>query len=91
MIVNTNITRYHYVLGILDNKRNELSSMQHRMDNLRKEISFLSEWSSVLGDGMCPSCNGYGSIRHSLAQDEVKMIQCSECKGTGLKPTDGAE
>jgi NAD-dependent SIR2 family protein deacetylase len=90
-IVNANITRYHYVLGILGNKRNELSTMRHRMDNLRKEISFLSEWSSVLGDGMCQSCNGFGKIRHFLAQDEVEMRRCAKCGGTGLKPTDGAE
>lgn len=85
MIVNSTIARYQYVLGLLKSKYSELSDSRHRTENLEGEVAFLTEWSVAIGDKVCKSCNGFGNVRHFLAQDEVETRQCQACKGTGLR------
>ena len=62
-------------------------------DGLKKHIRECQEQLTIVEDmqheyesRICPRCYGTGNVREQISHDESHMIECPQCKGSGLPP-----
>lgn len=74
---------YAYIFDELETARREANKYDAMAQALRQKVTNLGGMLVLLRDETCMHCHGKGKVWHSYAQDDAKLEDCPDCKGTG--------